>query len=89
MQIVDKFEFDERKTRGKYYQLYKDFLGLPHGTAVKFSQGDDFDVEPAKFAITLRTGLWNKGYKAKVSVNGNDVYAIIVGLRPNRNTGGA
>jgi len=81
MEVVKDFEFKERGARGKYQDLYEDFLGLPHGTAVKFSKGTDFLVEPGKFAISLRTGLWNKGFKAKVAVRGDDVYAQVSGPR--------
>lgn len=81
MEVVKDFEFKERGARGKYRELYKEFLALPHGTAVKFTKGQDFESESAKFAVSLRTGLWNKGFKARVAVRGDDVYAQIVGKR--------
>jgi len=88
MEIVKDFEFAVRGNRGKYAQLYKDLVELPYGTAVKCTKGEDFDVEPAKFAISLRAGLWNKGYRVKVAVRGDDVYALVVGPR-NAPEGGA
>jgi len=82
MEVVEGFEFKERGARGKYGELYRDFLALPHGTAVKFQKGKDFLVEPDKFAVSIRTGLWGKGLRARVVVRGDDVYAQVVGPRP-------
>ena len=89
MKIVEDFEFSRRGSHGKYAQLYKDFLALPYGTAVMFTAGEDFDVEPDVFRTSLRAGLWNKGYKTKITVREDGVYAMVVGPRNNNNDGSA
>jgi len=86
MEIVRDFEFAPRGNSGKYRELYREFLKLPVGTAAKFSRGEDFDVEAAKFAVSLRTGLWNKGLRSRVVVRGDDVYAQVVGPKVDKNT---
>jgi hypothetical protein len=86
MEVVEDFEFAPRGNSGKYRQLYKDFLALPHGTAVRFTRPEDFEVEPAKFAVSLRTGLWNKGFRSRVVVREDGVYAQVVGPKADKDS---
>lgn len=90
VQVVEDFEFTPRGNVGKYRELYRALLGLPYGTAVKFSRDEDFDAEPERFATSFRTGLWTKGYRVRVTVRGDDVYVLVVGERSGGNgKGGA
>ena len=80
MDVVKDFEFAGRG-HGKYSALYDEFLALPKDTVAKFSKGDDFEAEAAAFAISLRTSLYNRGYRTKIKVDGDSVYAKVVGRK--------
>jgi hypothetical protein len=78
MEIVKEFEFSGRG-HGKYSKLFDEFLALDEGTIVKFTKGTDFDAEPPKFAIALRTGLYNRGFKTKIKIEEDAVVAKVTG----------
>ena len=82
MEIVkEKFEFAGARGHGRNSQLIADFLEVPQGTTVKFVKGEDFDTEPKKFSLSLRTTLWSKGLRVKINVRGDDVFAAVAGPR--------
>jgi hypothetical protein len=45
-------------------------------------KGADFDTDAKKFALSLRTTLWSKGFRVKINVREDEVFASVVGERP-------
>ena len=81
MEIVKNYTFTAARGNGKYTKLLEEFLALDEGTVVKFTKDVDFDTDAKKFSLSLRTTLWGKGKRAKINVDGDDVYAAVVGTR--------
>ena len=81
MKIVEDYTFTERGAKGKYKELFDEFLALPIGTTVKFTKGEDFETEAKTFSMSLRARIYARGLKARIALREDAVIAQIAGPR--------